>query len=115
MLQHVFERGFIRAAYPKPKSHQGGAIARANMTCPLDPELLNRRPDQGFGSRVALARSSAGIAGFRCSAVSKTKPQSALNPPHKKAPAEAGAFNPPKFRRNQYLATTGPPQPQLNL
>jgi hypothetical protein len=23
MLQHIFERGFIRAEYPKPKSHQG--------------------------------------------------------------------------------------------
>jgi hypothetical protein len=70
MLQHIFERGFIWAEYPKPKSHQGGAIARANMTCPLDPELLNRRPDQGFGNRVALARSSAGIAGFLCSVAS---------------------------------------------
>jgi|SRR5450631_1254772 hypothetical protein len=33
----------------------------------------------------------------------------------KKAPAEAGALDPPQFRRNQYLAATGPPQPQLNL
>jgi hypothetical protein len=94
-----FERGFIWAQYPKPKSHQGGAVAGANMTCPLDSELLNRRSDQGFGNRVALARSSAGMAGFRCSAASKTKPQSALNPSHKKAPAEAGALDPPKFRR----------------
>jgi hypothetical protein len=60
-----------------------------------------------------LRDSSAGIAGFLCSAASKTNQQSALKPTTKKAPAEAGALDPPQFRRNQYLATIGPPQ--LNL
>jgi hypothetical protein len=39
-----------------------------------------------------LRDSSAGIAGFRCSAAPKTKEQSSLNPSRKEAPAEAGAF-----------------------
>jgi hypothetical protein len=83
------------------------------MACPLDSEFVEPTPGSR-ATRVALARFVHGHRSVSLLAA-KTKEQSSLNPSHNEAPAEAGAFDPPKFRRNQYFAVTGAPQPQLNL
>jgi hypothetical protein len=73
MLQHIFERGFIRAECSKSKSNQGGTAARVNMTCALDSDFV--RPTLKTASRSHdRPRASQGFS----SVASRTKEQSSL-------------------------------------